>query len=549
MKRARTVAVVAGFGFITLAVFVQGILPALIRESQGDQVTMVVRTELGELKWLWHQAQDYTELERLGRQVYIREGCWYCHSQYVRPVTGEDQRWGFVSQAGEYAYDLPHLFSTRRIGPDLTRVGLKYGDDWHYAHHWDPRLVVPDSMMPAFPWLYDQITVAVAEQDGVAQLVEDPGLRAFFTFNDAREIRLIPNPDGLAFARERDGVPVLSVELLPEPFSQAAVTIVAPTEEARAVVAYIQKLGMNRGQWRDKFEPQLIFVSELSIPASPEWVEAGKEVYTRRCVGCHGVKGDGNGPAATFMAQRPRDFRDAIFKFRVTPEGSLPTDGDLFRTITRGVRGTAMPSWHEIPEKDRWAVIQYIKTFSPYFEDELPDPPLYIPPPPPPSADIVALGRDTYVNTKCWQCHGGPGEKDGEPFTFPWGEGPSADELTDDWGFPIAATDLTTGILKSGPTVADIFRTMTTGLNGTPMPSFRDARSEAERWAIAYYIASLSAYTDTLRGAKLDLPPAVKAALNAPELQTPSWRTAFDPDKMRAIVANPTSKSHLGIVE
>ena len=125
MKRARTVAVVAGFGFITLAVFVQGILPALIRESQGDQVTMVVRTELGELKWLWHKAQDYTELERLGRQVYIREGCWYCHSQYVRPVTGEDQRWGFVSQAGEYAYDLPHLFSTRRIGPDLTRVGLK----------------------------------------------------------------------------------------------------------------------------------------------------------------------------------------------------------------------------------------------------------------------------------------------------------------------------------------------------------------------------------------------------------------------------------------
>ena len=193
---------------------------------------------------------------------------------------GEDQRWGFVSQAGEYAYDLPHLFSTRRIGPDLTRVGLKYGDDWHYAHHWDPRLVVPDSMMPAFPWLYDQITVAVQEQDGMPQLVEDPGLRAFFTFNDAREIRLVPNPDGLAFARERDGVPVLSVELLPEPFSQTAVTIVAPTEEARAVVAYIQKLGMNRGQWRDKFEPQLIFVSELSIPASPEWIEAGKEVYT-----------------------------------------------------------------------------------------------------------------------------------------------------------------------------------------------------------------------------------------------------------------------------
>jgi cytochrome c oxidase cbb3-type subunit I/II len=100
------------------------------------------------------QAKPYTGLEWRGRKVYIREGCWYCHSQYVRPVTGEDRRWGPVSQEGEYAYDVPHLFGTRRIGPDLTRVGGKYSDEWHYAHHFNPRLVVPDSIMPAFPWMF-----------------------------------------------------------------------------------------------------------------------------------------------------------------------------------------------------------------------------------------------------------------------------------------------------------------------------------------------------------------------------------------------------------
>src|SRR5207247_11142868 len=91
---------------------------------------------------------------RIGAAVYIGEGGWSCGSQYVRPVAGEELRWRPVAEAGEYAFDLPHLFSTRRIGPDLTRVGLKYADDWHYAHHWDPRLVVPESIIPCFTWSF-----------------------------------------------------------------------------------------------------------------------------------------------------------------------------------------------------------------------------------------------------------------------------------------------------------------------------------------------------------------------------------------------------------
>ena len=152
---ARFVALVAGILCFFLAVFTQGILTLIEPSARTPDVTAVVRTDFGQLKWMATEATDYTPLQQRGRGVYLREGCWYCHSQYVRPVTGETRRWGPVSEAGEYAYDVPHLFGTRRIGPDLTRVGLKYGDEWHYAHFWNPRMLSEDSIMAPFEGLFD----------------------------------------------------------------------------------------------------------------------------------------------------------------------------------------------------------------------------------------------------------------------------------------------------------------------------------------------------------------------------------------------------------
>ena len=152
---ARFVALVAGVFFFFLAVATQGILPFIEPSARTNRVTAVVRTDLGQLKWMLTEATDYTPLQELGRRVYLAEGCWYCHSQYVRPVTGETRRWGPVSEAGEYAYDVPHLFGTRRIGPDLTRVGLKYSDEWHLAHFWNPRQLSPDSIMSPYRGLFD----------------------------------------------------------------------------------------------------------------------------------------------------------------------------------------------------------------------------------------------------------------------------------------------------------------------------------------------------------------------------------------------------------
>ncbi|MEH6558690.1 MAG: cytochrome-c oxidase, cbb3-type subunit II [Oceanicoccus sp.] len=94
-----------------------------------------------------------TQLE--GRDIYIREGCNNCHSQMIRPLRAETERYGHYSVAGEFVYDHPHLWGSKRTGPDLARVGKRYSDDWHRAHLMDPRSVVPESNMPAYKWLFE----------------------------------------------------------------------------------------------------------------------------------------------------------------------------------------------------------------------------------------------------------------------------------------------------------------------------------------------------------------------------------------------------------
>jgi cytochrome c oxidase cbb3-type subunit I/II len=530
---ARFVALVAGVFFFFLAVVTQGILPFIEPTARTTDVTTVVRTDFGQLKWVVTEATDYTPLQQLGRQVYLREGCWYCHSQYVRPVTGETRRWGPVSEAGEYAFDVPHLWGTRRIGPDLTRVGLKYSDEWHLAHFWNPRMLSPDSNMAPFRGLFDTPAGPVRIVDdgaGNRSLERTPVTEKLFAFESKEQIKLTPNADGLLFVpmAARGKAPIVWTPN--KEYAGDTVNIAVETEVLQGLIAYLQKLGMNRGKWRDLFEPQKLDVTDATVPRSSEWITYGKEVYQRRCLGCHGESGDGNGPAATFMyKQRPRNFAAAVFKFRLTKE-PLPTDGDLLRTITRGVRGTAMPSWHELHIIDRLAVIQYIKyelavdRSAPakpyaYFKEEPPGPPLYIGRPPVPSEQMLIRAKDVWQSAKCWECHGQTGKGDGE----------KAPGLKDDLGFPSPPADLTAGQFKSGPTVEDIFRTMTTGLSGTPMPSYRDPLSEEDRWALSYYVLALSAYKDPLTGEPLPIAPGDRRALNDPALEADTPDKAYVP--------------------
>jgi cytochrome c oxidase cbb3-type subunit 2 len=106
--------------------------------------------------------QPYTALQLAGRDVYIREGCYNCHSQMIRPFRAETLRYGHYSVAGESVYDHPFQWGSKRTGPDLARVGGKYSDEWHRIHLINPRDVVPESNMPAYPWL-EKTPVAAAE--------------------------------------------------------------------------------------------------------------------------------------------------------------------------------------------------------------------------------------------------------------------------------------------------------------------------------------------------------------------------------------------------
>ena len=97
--------------------------------------------------------EPYTPLRLIGRDVYVREGCYTCHSQMIRPFRAETERYGHSSVAGEYVYDHPFQWGSKRTGPDLARVGGRYSDEWHRVHLINPRDVVPESIMPGYPWL------------------------------------------------------------------------------------------------------------------------------------------------------------------------------------------------------------------------------------------------------------------------------------------------------------------------------------------------------------------------------------------------------------
>jgi cytochrome c oxidase cbb3-type subunit I/II len=221
--------------------------------------------------------------------------------------------------------------------------------------------------------------------------------------------------------------------------------------------------------------------AETQNSPSKQTLFLGQQIYQVNCAVCHGVGGDGNGPAASMFRIRPRDFRTGIFKFRSTPSGSLPTDDDLLHTVTQGLRWTAMIGRPDIGENDRRAVIQYIKTFSSRFAKEQPGKPVIVPAAPAKTQEILDQGKRLYNEVGCNACHGEQGR----------GDGPSAGGLKDDWSWKIWASDLTWQPLKRGSDTGGIYLTLVTGLAGTPMPSYADSLSSRDVWELVYYLESL----------------------------------------------------------
>ena len=152
--------------------------------------------------------EPYPPLQLAGRDVYVREGCYNCHSQMVRPFRSETERYGPYSIAGESVYDRPFQFGSKRTGPDLARVGGRYSDEWHYVHLLNPRDVVPESNMPAYPWLDNR------------QIDSD------LIMTKMKTLRLLGDP-------------------YPDEQIEGAAAAVEGRSEMEALIAYLQGLGTN----------------------------------------------------------------------------------------------------------------------------------------------------------------------------------------------------------------------------------------------------------------------------------------------------------------
>ena len=254
--------------------------------------------------------------------------------------------------------------------------------------------------------------------------------------------------------------------------------------------------------------PTSVFAA-MPDPIKKDMLETGKKVYFKRCVWCHGVEGGGDGPSADRLFTRPRNFIQGTFKIRVTDSGELPMDINLINTVKNGLQGSAMPAWGEfLSENEILSVVQFVKSLvqDREWDDEdeevnnvitgisadngkgpLGDAPwaatkgpyhLGIP------QENIDAGKELFIKNKCFECHGGEGRGDGNP------------TMKDDWGFPIVAANWQQcwnfrGARRDHYNPFNVARTISTGLNGTPMPNYRDKISVEDRWKVAAFVNSL----------------------------------------------------------
>ncbi len=204
-------------------------------------------------------------------------------------------------------------------------------------------------------------------------------------------------------------------------------------------------------------------------------------MYERKCAGCHGDKGDGKGAAAELLVPAPRDFTSGLYKVR-SSMNKTPSDQDIFNVITHGMPGTSMPAWDVLPDKDRWNLVAYVKSFA---GDKLKEAPKKVELPKEVSSSEASIkrGKEMFEAIECHKCHGTEGRADG----------PSRAELKDEWGHPTAPANLTKRWnFRGGASRTDIATRIAVGVLGTPMPAFLDAVEKPEDvWHLTNYIQSL----------------------------------------------------------
>ncbi len=380
-------ALVAGVGFFVTSVVWLGVWPARVLEEQARAFGPTAALAL-------------TASEQRGREIYAREGCGYCHTQQVRFTAADEARFGAPTLAWESRRDVPHMLGTRRIGPDLSRTSGTRSEDWHLVHLYNPRLVVSQSVMPGYPWLFagsaDQPkqsardVVAYLESLGRARLLAASGTNEVVVVNPASprrsgELPTLP-PDPNPASRWTDAKGARGAELYtlhcaschgPEMRGDgpgARGLMPAPTSLAdrfyrsdRVLEALWHGVpGTAMPAWRDMPLADLAaLVSHVQQPTAllredrigempaPDAAERGARVYADNCAQCHGPTGAGDGSAASSLPRPPTNFRLQQMSFYGVVE-----------TLEQGIAGSMMASWgSRLSRADMAAVAHHIRGF------------------------------------------------------------------------------------------------------------------------------------------------------------------------------------------
>lgn len=271
-------------------------------------------------------ARPYTPLELAGREVYVRNGCVYCHSQDTRPMDwGEGS--GEAAQPGDYAYDSPHLIGSSRNGPDLFREGGYHSDDWHVAHFHNPRFTRPQSFMPSFSYIQGQ------------------DLNALIAY-----VQCLGGKEGVSRAEQQRQLKVNLIKYYQK----------GPAEN----IIYLQST----------FPSGWITQIPNPVPPTSGSIERGRVIYVSYCAGCHGEAGDGRGPAKRFLNPPPMDFTQVQASgantqpgqpgYRFSPrknEVSPISQGAIYYAVLYGIPGSAMPQFKSQLESEKiWDVGNYV---------------------------------------------------------------------------------------------------------------------------------------------------------------------------------------------
>ena len=341
LNHAFTVAFVAGFGFFVVSFVVLGIIPTVQLKAEVNRAAP---------RWM----QRLTTAEEHGRIIYGREGCAYCHTEQVRSVPADVERFGAPTAAWETQYDYPQLWGTRRIGPDLAReFGLR-SDDWQLTHLFNPRGVVPDSIMPGYSWMFHG-SPSQPSQDALDVLAY---LRSL-----GRERELAGGSGG---PQSAEGMNMSVSDQADSPSNPATKT-------------RITAMGLDAGA--------PMFVTE-QIPDAAGLAH-GESVFEHNCAGCHGSHGNDAGPGAAGLLRRPANLRMEHF-----------SAAHLATVIWDGVYGSSMPAWRAWDKQDLIDVANYVRSI------QAPVQSVSLAP-----ADLVAA--EQIYQAHCVSCHGASGRGDG----------------------------------------------------------------------------------------------------------------------------------------